>query len=867
MHYLLSRLLHQRQLNVSAQLFNVSHYDVITDMSNTFTCLKEIINDPTYPSNKVDQSVVEIVIARLTAAIRETGSIESYAAELVDVLDEVLKHPMTTLNEKSRDVDSPHCKIASDLLSSLFLHYGKKSVMTLTIPVALKCLNSENAELVKNTTSYISLAAIHNGKSLSSHALQIIAKVVKGNYSLIRVLPHIYQGNKEPFHAQLSQLIDLLQNQEVDASEKLSLLQLASMVANAKPEVLIPYLPRFDVYLLSPQLSTALLNIYMSLISQNRTKALSQFLPTLKLAAQSNEFVNNRTTICKIIANIGRVSSTLASEAVDELVLMARHNLAEPQLLQSVLNEIEAIGSMYPTSLRRHVAFFQTLPSSRTIERILGHLNLNNENIPLEVKEQSTESLLSKNSKVFGNLITSGGRTVFEVCESPTVELCELDRNTHSLAMQYQNNRSSGSLSRRSHASIAHSLGAGTHGPYSDINESRELSMISMPSSSRTNVHLSQAASSSRGHSLPQSFAPQAMTQIQMGKDGRVRPVAGGRRPVQWPAGSTETTFPAHLGPVTTSKMCALNEEDEKWINSDRNDVVYKFVEHRKNKIRRYMGEVNTRFPVPVQCTVEGSKSSKHRMVIHFSCQTRSSPCCVFTKEYLFAFKTKYPAFWLHFMFLQMECSAITQFGEVAGKDSQQYQTLEHCWKCLPSSITKNVPFDTMITAAFPNSKDQDKLTKELDEAGFFAYFTMDSSNNMWNCISCTNPEKVKYFVEEGGVEKVLEGQLKEKKGRWRFLKRWNTKYFTLSSAALNYSTQHMPTDSRALLPSIDLRSIRSVRSLGRGKKARKSLRKAFEIFTADNTSMILKAKDEKNAEEWLHCLQIAMAHARRELS
>uniref|UniRef100_A0A8R1HI82 PH domain-containing protein n=1 Tax=Caenorhabditis japonica TaxID=281687 RepID=A0A8R1HI82_CAEJA len=866
MHYLLSCLLHQRQLNVSAQLFNVSHYDIITDLSNTFPILKEFINAPTYPANKVEQSVVEIAIARLTAAIRETGSIESYAAELVDLLDEVIRHPMTSLDERSRDVDSPHCKIASDLLSSLFLHYGNKSVMTLTIPVALKCLQSENGELVKNTTSYISLAAIHNGKSLASQAFQIISNVMRGNYSLIRVLPHIYPENKEPFHAQLAQLIDLIQNQDVDTSEKLSLLQLAAMVANTKPEVLIPYLPRFDVYLLSPQMSTALLNIYMSLISQHRTKSLAQFLPTLKLAAQSNEYINNRTTICKIIANIGRVSSSLASEAVDELILMARHNLDDAHLLQTIFNEIEAIGSLYSGSLCRHMSFFQTLPPSRTIERILAHVNSENTGAPqgdYRLKERSSESLMSKSSKHFGNVISSGGRTVFEVCESPTVELCELDRNTHSLAMQYQNNRSSGSLSRRSHASIAHSLGAGTHGNYSDYNESREMSsLISVPSSSRSNM----LPPSTRVQTLPQSFAP-AMTQIQMGKDGRVRPVGGGRRPVQWPAGSTETTFPAHLGPITTSKMCALNEEDEKWINNDRNDVVYKFVEHRKNKIRRYIGEVNSRFPVPVQCTVEGSKTSKHRMVVHFSCQTRSSPCCVFTKEYLFAIKTKYPAFWLHFMFLQMECSAITQFGEVVGKDSQQYQTLEHCWKCLPTSITKNVQFDTMITAAFPNSKDQDKLVKELDEAGFFACFTMDVASNMWNCISCTNPDKVRYFVEEGGAEKVLEGHLKEKKGRWRFLKRWNTKYFTLSSAALNYSTQHMPTDSRALLPSIDLRSIRSVRSLGRGKKSRKSLRKAFEIFTSDNTSLILKAKDEKNAEEWLQCLQIAMAHARRELT
>ncbi|CAB3405609.1 unnamed protein product [Caenorhabditis bovis] len=859
MHHLLHLLLYQRQLNVAGQLFAIGNYDVITDLTSTFAKLKEMINAPGYATDRINQSVVEIVIARVTAAIRDTGSIETYSAALVDLLDEVAKHPMTIGN----DHDSPHCKIASDLLSSLFLHYGNKSVMTVGLPAALKILSSDNQELVKNTTSYISLAAIHNGKTLSSYALQIISHVVQGNFSLIRVLPQIYPDNKEPFHAQISQLIDVLQNENVECSEKLSLLQLSSMVASTKPDVLIPYLPRFDVYLLSPQMSTALLNIYMSLISQNRSEALAQFLPTLKLASQSNDYVNNRATICKIIANIGRVSSSLASEAVDELILMSRNNMDNPQLQQTIFNEIEGIGSYYPTSLHKHISYFQTLPANRTIDRILSCVQNTSRHVSQEIatsdyrlnnKDNSLDSLMSKNSKGFVNMMTSGGRTVFDVCESPTVELCELDRNTHSLAMQYQNNRSSGSLSRRSHASIAQSLGA--QGPL--ISDAIEPSLLSVPSSSRSNivaqplvVHLKQTPP----------------TQIQMGKDGRVRPVAGGRRPVQWPAGSTETTFPAYPGPITTSKMCALNEEDEKWINNDRNDLVYKFVEHRKNKIRRFIGDLTTRFPVPVQCTVEGSKSSKHRMVIHFSCQARNSDCCVFTSDYLFAFKTKFPATWLHLMFLQMECSAINQFGEVVGKDSQQYQTLEHCWKCLPSGITKSIPFDTMITAAFPNNKEQDKLAKELDESGFFACFSFNSSTNQWNCVSCSNPEKVRCFVEDGGAEKVLEGQLKEKKGRWRFLKRWNTKYFTLSSAALNYSAHNVPTDSRALLPSIDLRSIRSVRSLGRGKKSRKSLRKAFEIFTSDNTSIILKAKDEKNAEEWLHCLQIAVAHARRELS
>ena len=34
----------------------------------------------------------------------------------------------------------------------------------------------------------------------------------------------------------------------------------------------------------------------------------------------------------------------------------------------------------------------------------------------------------------------------------------------------------------------------------------------------------------------------------------------------------------------------------------------------------------------------------------------------------------------------------------------------------------------------------------------------------------------------------AIEGQLKEKKGKWKFLKRWKTRYFTLSGAAITYN-------------------------------------------------------------------------------
>ncbi|KAK5982495.1 hypothetical protein GCK32_018806 [Trichostrongylus colubriformis] len=100
MHPLMTSVLAQRQLNAAGQLFTLSDYDVITDLHTAFSRLKEIFNTPRYVERRVDQSVVEIVIARIAAAIRETGCIETYSAELVDVLDSCLRHPMTVLNSE-----------------------------------------------------------------------------------------------------------------------------------------------------------------------------------------------------------------------------------------------------------------------------------------------------------------------------------------------------------------------------------------------------------------------------------------------------------------------------------------------------------------------------------------------------------------------------------------------------------------------------------------------------------------------------------------------------------------------------------------------------------------------------------------------
>jgi len=43
--------------------------------------------------------------------------------------------------------------------------------------------------------------------------------------------------------------------------------------------------------------------------------------------------------------------------------------------------------------------------------------------------------------------------------------------------------------------------------------------------------------------------------------------------------------------------------------------------------------------------------------------------------------------------------------------------------------------------------------------------------------------------------------------------------------------------------------------------KGGRNIPKAFEIFTADKT-FVLKAKDSSNAQEWVQCLTVAVAHS-----
>jgi len=61
----------------------------------------------------------------------------------------------------------------------------------------------------------------------------------------------------------------------------------------------------------------------------------------------------------------------------------------------------------------------------------------------------------------------------------------------------------------------------------------------------------------------------------------------------------------------------------------------------------------------------------------------------------------------------------------------------------------------------------------------------------------------------------------------------------------------------RCITQTLDVGSIRSVKVSSKAKR-----KTAFEIFTHDKKTFVLKAKDGGDAQQWVQCLSVARAHS-----
>ncbi|TKS81221.1 Ventricular zone-expressed PH domain-containing protein [Collichthys lucidus] len=229
-------------------------------------------------------------------------------------------------------------------------------------------------------------------------------------------------------------------------------------------------------------------------------------------------------------------------------------------------------------------------------------------------------------------------------------------------------------------------------------------------------------------------------------------------------------------------------------------DRLFIHLKDNMETIRDFCKDMAQQIPTPEQCVIEDSNRGCVAK-LSFSCPLKGH-YCLYAKS-CFNLTSRQPHLWIHIMLLHLQ-------GQVCP---------ETCF-----SLGENA---TKRSSQFPHGHD-----------------------------TAHNPTQ-EVVNQEG--QPLIEGKLKEKQVRWKFIKRWKTRYFTLAGNQLLFR-RGKSKDELDDIP-IELSKVQSVKVVAKKRRDR-GLPRAFEIFT-DSKTYVLKAQDEKHAEEWLQCINVAVAQAR----
>ncbi|XP_046720241.1 ventricular zone-expressed PH domain-containing protein isoform X4 [Silurus meridionalis] len=267
-------------------------------------------------------------------------------------------------------------------------------------------------------------------------------------------------------------------------------------------------------------------------------------------------------------------------------------------------------------------------------------------------------------------------------------------------------------------------------------------------------------------------------------------------------------------------------------VHLQERDRLWKHLRDHLEKIRDFCAEMFTQIPIPEHCIIEG----------HYCLYGKSS----------FLLCSGQPHLWIHIMLLALQSKADEALSSMDGC----VQQLRRLWE--KTQLKGAHSFELAMTqTAVPQKKDVDSLQIHLEEVRFFDLFGYSVDQRAWLCFMCNNPEKATEVNQDG--QPLIEGMLKEKQVRWKFIKRWKTRYFTLAGNQLLFRKGKSKDELDS--NTIELSKVQSVKVVARKRRDR-SLPRAFEIF-ADNKTYVLKAEDERNAEEWLQCINVAVAQAK----
>ncbi|XP_039345443.1 ventricular zone-expressed PH domain-containing protein homolog 1 isoform X3 [Mauremys reevesii] len=751
MHHLFGLVLGQKDLSRAGDLFSLDDAEIEGSLSEALEQIKIISSSPDYQTNDNDQAVVEICITRITTAIRETASIEKHGKALVALWESCLEH---NLKPSGKDEDTPHAKIASDIMSCILQNYNRPPIMALAVPVAVKFLQRGNKELCRNMSSYLSLAAITKADLLADHTDAIVKSVLQGNSMLLRVLPSVYEKQTQPINNHLTELVALMS--QLEQAEQHHLLRLFQIVARRKqPEERA----RMCLIYLVNQLANMEHSFHHILLLEikNITDTFSNILgnQSRDIYRMSNSF----TAIAKLLIRQLENDTTLGSRTENDVETESPAQLDD---LKSVMNENEEdeklqvkiqafeekinIDNNTPGSVRRY-SLGQVSKEERKDMRF-------NRSKSLALHAIRTKGMNSDNGQDMDNGDIAAGISFTEIYLSQENDKLPLSPDTEESQLE--------------NFSVSH--------PSIKCTESENL-----PGSVKENCH----------------------------------------------EGSTETI----KNPV------------------EYQDKLYLHLKENLSKVKAYVMEIGKKIPSPDQCIIEDTVRSCVAKLF-FSCPLKGH-YCLYSKS-SFTLISRQPQLWIHIMFLFQQ----NLFPEPLSIQSNSVQVLKTLWE--KTQLKGTHGFETaMIQSTFPHQKDLDHVQVHLEEVRFFDLFGYSEEAGTWQCFMCNNPEKATVVNQDG--QPLIEGKLKEKQVRWKFIKRWKTRYFTLAGNQLLFrkgKSKDDPDDCP-----IELSKVQSVKVVAKKRRDR-SLPRAFEIFT-NNKTYVFKAKDEKNAEEWLQCINVAVAQAK----
>ncbi|XP_041515195.1 ventricular zone-expressed PH domain-containing protein homolog 1 isoform X2 [Microtus oregoni] len=777
MHQLFRLVLGQKDLSRAGDLFSLDDAEIEDSLTEALEQIKVISSSLDYQTNNNDQAVVEICITRITTAIRETESIEKHARALVGLWDSCLEH---NLKPAGKDEDTPHAKIASDIMSCILQNYNRTPVMVLAVPIAVKFLHRGSKELCRNMSNYLSLAAISKAELLADHTEGIIKSILQGNTMLLRVLPAVYEMQPRPINRHLAELLALMS--QLEQTEQYHLLRLLHAAAKKRDvEVVQKCVPFLIRHLKNSTHNDFILNILIE-IAGYEPLALSSFLPMLKEIGERFPYLAGQ--IARIFGAVGHVDEERARSCLGYLVSQLAN--MEHSFHHILLLEIKSITDAFSSILGPHSRDIFRMSNSFT--NIAKLLSRQLENSKAGNGSRKTDAEVGFPEKVGDAKTTEpakGNHEKLQVKIQAFEDKINAEGNTPGSVRRY----SLGHVSKEEQRNIR-------------FGRSRSLALNTM----LTNSMRAEDGEAGERAGIQASISLSEIDPLSLGT-GKL-PLKIDTHGSQLRNSSASRPSIVYIEPENMTETVRGNiQEDIPETTSspvEYQDKLYLHLKENLGKVKAYAMEIARKVPVPDQCDIEETVKSCVAKLF-FTCSLKGQ-YCLYSKS-SFTLISQAPQPWIQIMFLFQQ--------------------------------------------------DLDQVQLHLEEVRFFDVFGFSETAGAWQCFMCNNPEKATVVNQDG--QPLIEGKLKEKQVRWKLIKRWKTRYFTLAGNQLLFQkgkSKDDPDDSP-----IELSKVQSVKAVAKKRRDR-SLPRAFEIFT-DNKTYVFKAKDEKNAEEWLQCINVALAQAK----